>query len=195
MTNPAEHVPAAPENPGGIPFRDRSIVLVGLMGAGKTTVGRRLASAMKLPFQDADHEIELAAGCTINDLFDRFGEAAFREGERKVIARLLDGPRHSLATGGGAFADNETRERIKQMGLAIWLRADFDLLLKRVLRRNTRPLLRTGDPAETMKRLMAERYPLYAEAHLVVDTADGPHDAIVRRIVQQVEDFINRSGA
>jgi shikimate kinase len=160
------------------------------MGAGKTTVGRRLAAALKLPFVDADHEIEVAAGCTINDIFDRFGEAAFRDGERKVIARLLEQPRHVLATGGGAFADPETRERVKNRGLAIWLRADIELLLKRVARRDTRPMLRSGDPAETMKKLMDERYPLYAQAHLTVDTADGPHDSVVKRVVQQLQDFI-----
>jgi shikimate kinase len=160
------------------------------MGAGKTTVGRRLAAALKLPFVDADHEIEVAAGCTINDLFDRFGEAAFRDGERKVIARLLERPRHVLATGGGAFADPDTRERVKRLGLSIWLRADIELLLKRVARRNTRPMLRSGDPAETMKRLMDERYPIYAEADMVVDTADGPHDAVVKRLVDQLQAFI-----
>jgi shikimate kinase len=107
-----------------------------------------------------------------------------------VIARLLEQPRHVLATGGGAFADPETRERVKNRGLAIWLRADIELLLKRVARRDTRPMLRSGDPAETMKKLMDERYPLYAQAHLTVDTADGPHDSVVKRVVQQLQDFI-----
>ena len=162
---------------------ERSLVLVGLMGAGKSTVGRRLASALRLPFHDADQEIEAAAGCTISDFFERYGEKAFREGERKVIARLLAGPRHVLATGGGAFMDPDTRALIKERGLSIWLRADISLLLERVTKRPTRPLLKSGDPKETMERLINERYPIYAEADITVDSGDGPPDATATRAI------------
>ena len=173
----------------GPPLIERSIVLVGLMGAGKSTVGRRLANALKLPFHDADQEIETAAGCSISDFFDRYGEPAFREGERKVIARLLSGPRHVLATGGGAFMDPATRVLIKRMGFSVWLRADIGLLMERVLKRPTRPLLKNDDPRATMERLMAERYPVYAQADLTVDSNGGPHDAIVQRILAHLADI------
>ncbi len=173
-----------PESPQtGAPRLQRSIVLVGLMGAGKSTVGRRLAAALHLPFYDADQEIETAAGCTISDFFERYGEAAFRDGERRVIARLLEGPRHVLATGGGAFMDAGTRQLIKQQGLSIWLRAGIELLMTRVAKRQTRPLLQTGDPRATMEKLMAERYPTYAQADLTVDSNGGPHDTVVQQIL------------
>lgn len=179
------HEQTAP--PGAkLPFPDRTLVLVGLMGAGKSTVGRRLASALRLPFHDADHEIEAAAGCTISDFFERFGEPAFREGERKVIARLLAGPRHVLATGGGAFMDPQTRALIKERGLSIWLRADISLLMERVTKRPTRPLLKTGDPKETMERLIEERYPIYAEADITVDSNGGPHEAVMHQIISKL---------
>lgn len=165
----------------------RSIVLVGLMGAGKTTIGRRLANALKLPFFDADHEIERAAGCTVTEIFARHGEAAFREGERRVIARLLEGPRHVLATGGGAFMAPETRALIHANGLSIWLRAGLDLLMERVSRRPTRPLLQNPDPRAVMERLMTERYPIYAEADITIDSTGGPHDAIVHEIVKALK--------
>ena len=170
----------------GRPMIKRPIVLVGLMGAGKSTVGRRLASALRLPFHDADQEIEKAAGCSISDFFDQYGEAAFRDGERKVIARLLDGPRHVLATGGGAFMDPTTRSLIKERGLSVWLRANIELLMERVAKRPTRPLLKNGDPRGTMERLMAERYPVYAEADITVDSNGGPHDAIVQQILSEL---------
>jgi shikimate kinase len=173
----------------GPPPNERPIVLVGLMGAGKSTIGRRLAAALKLPFHDADAEIETAAGCSISDFFERYGEPAFREGERRVIARLLAGPRHVLATGGGAFMDPTTRTLIKQMGFSVWLRADIGLLMERVLKRPTRPLLKNSDPRATMERLMAERYPIYAEADLTVDSNGGPHDAIVQRILARLADL------
>jgi len=165
---------------------ERSIVLVGLMGAGKSTVGRRLASVLRLPFHDADQEIETAAGCSISDFFERYGEPAFRDGERKVIARLLAGPRHVLATGGGAFMDPTTRALIKAQGLSVWLRANIDLLMERVTKRPTRPLLKNDDPRGTMERLMAERYPVYAEADITVDSNGGPHDTVVQQIVAQL---------
>lgn len=170
----------------GPPLAARSLVLVGLMGAGKSTVGRRLGNALRLPFHDADQEIEAAAGCSISDFFERYGETAFRDGERKVIARLLKGPRHVLATGGGAFMDPNTRALIKNQGLSIWLRADIGLLMERVTKRPTRPLLKNGDPRATMEKLMAERYPVYAEADLTVDSNGGPHDTVVQQILSHL---------
>jgi shikimate kinase len=170
----------------GPPLAQRTLVLVGLMGAGKSTVGRRLGHALRLPFHDADQEIEAAAGCTISDFFERYGESAFRDGERKVISRLLTGPRHVLATGGGAFMDPQTRTLIKKLGLSIWLRADIELLMERVTKRQTRPLLKQGDPRATMERLMAERYPVYAEADVTVDSNGGPHETIVQHILAQL---------
>lgn len=171
-----------------IPPADRTIVLVGLMGVGKTTVGRRLAAVLKLPFLDADHEIERAAGYAIPEIFAKFGEPAFRDGERRVIARLLDGPRHVLATGGGAFMNAETRAAIKQHGLSIWLKADVDLLMDRVGRKSNRPLLQTADPRATLQKLVEERYPVYAEADVTVESRDGPHEKVVRSILQVLKD-------
>lgn len=161
----------------------RTIVLVGLMGAGKSSIGRRLAAALDLPFRDADTEIETASNMTIPEFFETHGEAAFREGERKVIARLLDEPRHVLATGGGAFMDPETRRVIAEKGLSIWLRADLDVIYKRCMKRNNRPLLKTGDPRQTLQRLMKERYPVYAEADITIDSGDGPHEIVVDKII------------
>ena len=137
----------------------RTVALVGLMGAGKSSIGRRLAQRLKVPFIDADAEIEAAAGATIEEIFERHGEAAFREGERRVIARLLEGPVQVLATGGGAFMDPATRALMRERAITVWLRADLELLLSRVTRRNNRPLLKGGDPRAVLERLMAERYP------------------------------------
>lgn len=167
---------------------EKSLVLVGLMGAGKTTVGRRLAAALDLPFADADQEIEAAAGCSISEFFERHGEAEFRNGERRVIARLLDGPVCVLSTGGGAFMDPETRQKIKETGTSIWLRAELDLLMERVSRRPTRPLLKQDDPRKVMERLMKERYPVYAEADIIVDTGEGPHEAVVAKIIDALKE-------
>lgn len=178
------------EAPPARAYAQRSIVLVGMMGAGKTTIGRRLAASMRLPFCDTDAEIEAAAGCTIVDFFERYGEPAFRAGERRVITRLLEGPRQVLATGGGAFIDSETRARIEATGLSVWLRADVEVLLKRVMKRQTRPLLKKGDPRETMLRLIDQRYPVYAEADIVLDTIDGPHDAMVVAIEKAIVAFL-----
>ena len=166
---------------------EKTLVLVGMMGAGKTSVGRRLASALGVPFRDADVEIEAAAGCTINEIFERFGEPAFRSGERKVIARLLSDPPHVLAAGGGAFIDAETRERIKEHAVSIWLRAPLELLIQRVLRKDTRPLLRNTDSRATLERLLREREPVYAQADLVIESDEGPHDVVVKRIVAAVQ--------
>ena len=165
------------------PETQRAVVLVGLMGVGKTTVGRRLAKALNLPFKDADAEIEIAAGRSVADIFAERGETEFRAGERRVIARLLDGPPVVLATGGGAFLNPETRRAIKEKAVSIWLRADLDVLVRRVKRRDTRPLLRGGDPREVLERLAAERYPVYAEADLTVETSESPHDAAVAAIL------------
>jgi shikimate kinase len=179
----AERCSAGASSPA-LPGLDRSIVLVGLMGAGKTSIGRRLAVRLGLPFVDADQEIEQAAGCTIEDFFTRFGEAAFREGERRVIARLLDESPRVIATGGGAFMDAATRTAIAERGCSIWLKADLDTLFKRVKRRGNRPLLRRGDPREVLAELMERRYPLYAEADLVVESRDGPHETVVEDAVR-----------
>ncbi|ODA66077.1 Shikimate kinase 1 [Methyloligella halotolerans] len=168
----------------------RSLVLIGLMGAGKSSVGKRLAGALGLPFTDADHEIEVAAGESIQEIFADHGEAYFRDGERKVIARLLTSGPQVLATGGGAFMDSETRNRVAESGLSIWLRAELPVLMKRVRRRSHRPLLATGDARETMKRLMDERYPVYAQADLVVDTKDAPHDTVVGEIVGMLDEHL-----
>jgi len=174
---------------------EKTLVLVGMMGAGKTSVGRRLASVLGVPFRDADVEIESAAGCTINDIFERFGEPAFRSGERKVIARLLSDPPHVLAAGGGAFVDTETRERIKERAVSIWLRAPLDLLIQRVMRKDTRPLLRNTDSRATLERLLREREPIYAQADIIVESDEGPHDVVVRRIIAALDGRAAQAGA
>lgn len=157
----------------------RSIVLVGLMGAGKTTIGRRLAHYLAIPFVDADAEIELAAGKSISEIFADHGEELFRDGERRVIARLLKAGPQVLATGGGAYMNEATRGNIRDSAIAVWLRADFPLLLERVRKRNDRPLLNTSDPETVMRRLMDSRYPVYAEADIVVDSRNASHRTIV----------------
>jgi shikimate kinase len=156
------------------------------MGAGKTTVGRRLAQKLNLNFVDADAEIERAAGETIPEIFERHGEAAFREGERRVIARLLEASPQVLATGGGAFMDEVTRNNITARGISVWLKADLDVLMRRVSRRNNRPLLKQGDPRATMERLIKQRYPVYAEADLTVDSVEGPHETVVDNVIAQI---------
>lgn len=162
---------------------NRTVALVGMMGAGKSSIGRRLAARLNVPFRDVDTEIESAAGCTISDIFERFGEPAFRDGERKVIQRLLSEPPHVMATGGGAFIDPNTRAKLKQEAVTVWLKAPVELLLARTQRRDTRPLLRNGDPRQTLERLLSERAPIYAEADFTIDSEDGPHTAAVDRIV------------
>jgi shikimate kinase len=160
----------------------RSIVLVGMPGSGKSAVGRRLAARLELPFVDADEEIERAAGKPITDIFKDHGEPYFRDGERKVIARLLRSGPLVLATGGGAFMVAETQENIRQGGISIWLKAELSLLLRRVLKRNNRPLLEK-DPEGVMRQLMETRYPVYANADITVESHDLPHDAIVGEII------------
>lgn len=172
------------EQPDALP--DKTIVLIGLMGSGKSAIGRRLAAQLGRPFLDSDAEIEAAAGCAIDDIFTLYGEAAFRDCERRVMARLLEGPPRVLAAGGGAFMDPETRARIRESAVSVWLRADLDVLLARVSRRNNRPLLKQGDKRETLKRLMAERDPLYAEADIVVESDESPHQKVVRKIVDEL---------
>lgn len=168
---------------------NRSVVLVGLMGCGKSAIGRRLAAALKLPFVDADEEIEKAAGKSISEIFEDHGEAHFRDGERKVIARLLDGGPQVLATGGGAYMDAETRTRVAERGVSVWLKADLPILLRRVARRDNRPLLKSGNPTETMSRLMRERYPVYAQADIIAESREVPHDQIVREIIEKLGDW------
>jgi shikimate kinase len=161
----------------------RTIVLVGLMGAGKTNIGRRLAARLTLPFFDSDCEIEAAAGESIEEIFRNRGEAAFRDGERRVIARLLAQPIHVLATGGGAFMDPTTRAAIAHRGVSVWLRADLDVLLARVSRRNNRPLLQQSEPRSVLAALIEQRHPIYAEADLVIDSGEGPAEQTAGRVV------------
>ena len=173
--------PAATATPRFVPAR--SIVLVGLMGAGKTKIGRRLAARLSLPFFDSDNEIEAAAGETIEEIFRLRGEAIFREGERRVIARLLGQPVHVLATGGGAFMDAATRAVIAQRGVSVWLRADLDVLLARVSRRNNRPLLKERDPRAVLADLIERRHPVYGEADVTIDSGDGPPELTATRTI------------
>jgi shikimate kinase len=170
------------------PLRSRTIALVGLMGAGKSSVGRRLSSALGLPFRDADEEIEKAAGRSISDIFSEFGEADFRDGERRVIARLLDDPPHILATGGGAFMNEETRALIKTKAVSVWLKVDLETLAKRVGRKDTRPLLKGRDAREVLSDLAAVRYPVYAEADITIESGDTPHHATVDAIIKALKE-------
>jgi len=162
----------------------RTIALVGLMGAGKSTVGRRLATALGMPFRDADTEIEAAAGRSVSDIFREFGEQAFRDGERRVISRLLDEAPHVLATGGGAFVDDETRALINARATSVWLKADVEVLAKRVARRDTRPLLKGKDPLEVLRAHALARYDRYGEAHVIVETGDSAHQLAVDAIIE-----------
>ena len=162
---------------------DKSVVLIGLMGAGKTAIGRRLATQLHITFVDADTEIERAAGKSISDIFADHGEAHFRDGERKVIARLLAGVPQVLATGGGAYMNEKTRETVAKRGISVWLKAELNILMERVGRRDHRPLLKASDPKRVMKRLMDERHPVYANADITVESRDVPHDVIVGEIM------------
>src|SRR3954469_6258882 len=173
----------------------RSLVLVGMMGAGKSSIGRKLAQRLNLPFVDADSEIERAAGMSISEIFDKHGEPYFRAGEARVIARLLEGGPQVLATGGGAFMHPQSREAIRAKGISIWLKADYDVLMKRIKRRSDRPMLKTDDPGETLRRLMQERDPVYAEADVTVHSRDVPHEIIIAEIISAVAPRLAELGA
>lgn len=169
---------------------DRPVVLVGMMGVGKSTVGRKLATLLHLPFCDADDAIEEAAQMSVSEIFERFGEAYFRDGERRVIARLLAGGPAVVATGGGAFAQEDTRKLILDGGIAVWLDSDVDTLVQRVGRRDTRPLLKNGDPREIVTRLKNQREPFYAQAPIHVSSSGGPHGEAVNRIVKALDQWL-----
>jgi len=160
-----------------------TVALVGLMGAGKSAIGKRLAQRLGLPFVDADEEIERAAGCSIAEFFERFGEQEFRAGERRVISRLLDGTPHVLSTGGGAYMDPETRALLRAKAVTVWLRADLDVLYERVKRRGHRPLLKQGDPREVLGRLIQQRHPVYAEADIVVESTAQPAERTTEEVI------------
>lgn len=164
----------------------RSVVLVGMMGAGKSSVGRKLASRLGLPFVDADAEIEQAAGMSIPDIFEMHGEADFRSGEARVIARLLDGGPQVLATGGGAFMNDDTRALVREKGVSVWLKAEFDVLMKRIRRRGDRPMLKTADPAATLQQLIDLRYPVYAQADITVESREVLHEIIVEEVLERL---------
>jgi len=179
----------------------RSVVLIGMMGVGKSSIGRRLAARLGVPFVDADSEIEKAAGMSIADIFARHGEVYFRSGEARVIARLLESGPQVLASGGGAVMNADTRAAIKAKGVSIWLKAEIDVLMRRIAKRkHERPMLHTDDPAETLRQLLVAREPVYAQADLTVQSREGPHDAIVAEIMRALSDFLKtdsqgRSGA
>lgn len=167
---------------------ERHVALVGLMGAGKSAIGKRVATAIGAPFLDADREIECAAGMTIADIFEAHGESAFRDGERRVIARLLDGPPLILATGGGAYMDESTRGLLAKKATTIWMRADLDVLVRRCARRTNRPILRNGDPREILGELIQVRYPVYAQADIEIFSRDEPHKIAVDEIVRRLQE-------
>lgn len=173
----------------------RTIVIVGMMGAGKSSIGRKLAARLALPFADSDSEIEAAAGMSITRIFEQFGEAEFRKGERRVLTRLLQGPMQVLATGGGAFMDPEIRALIKERAVSVWLKADLKTLLERTTRRNDRPLLKGGEPGEILQKLMAEREPIYAGADITVDSDERPSEEAVERILCALEKFSRERAA
>lgn len=172
------------------PLRRRTIALVGLMGVGKSSVGRRLASALGLPFRDADTEVETAAGRSITEIFSALGEPAFRDGERRVIARLLEGPPHVLATGGGAFMSPETRQIIKDRAISIWLKTDLEVLARRIGRKDSRPLLAGKDPLDVLRQQAEVRYPAYAEADITVETGDTAHHVTVAEVIRALSEYL-----
>jgi shikimate kinase len=172
----------------------RSVVLVGMMGAGKSTIGRRLAARLRLPFVDADTEIEAAADMSIPEIFATHGELYFRDGEARVIARLLDGGPGVLATGGGAFMREDTRGRIRAKAVSIWLKADADIIMRRVKRRVDRPLLQTADPAATVARFIEERHPVYQQADITIASREVPHEKIVEECLVALHEHLGRAG-
>jgi shikimate kinase len=169
---------------------DRPIVLVGLMGAGKSTVGRRLARRLGLPFVDSDTEIEEASGTTTSDLFERYGENDFRDGERRLVARLIDGAVRVIATGGGAYVDPRTRQLLNERAITVWLDAPVDVLAERTARRDSRPLLRGGNRSAKLSRLSEQRQPMYAEAHIRILSGDGAHSHVVEAIIAAVSEHL-----
>ena len=175
------------------PLRRRTIALVGLMGVGKSSVGRRLAAAIGLPFRDADAEVEAAAGRSVSEIFEALGEAAFRDGERRVISRLLEGPPHVLATGGGAFMNPETRSLIKARAISVWLKADLTMLARRIGRKDSRPLLAGKDPLEVLRAQAEVRYPIYAEADVTLETKDTAHQATVEQVIRALDTYLGET--
>lgn len=168
----------------------KPVVLVGLMGAGKSTIGRRLASAISLNFVDADQEIVEAAGCSISDIFEIYGEEIFRDVEQRVMLRLVSGEPCVIATGGGAFIQPEIRKAVKEKAVSVWLKAELDVLVERVSRRDTRPMLKTGNKNDIMSKLMEDRYPIYGEADITIDSNAGVHDSVVESIVKALKDKV-----
>lgn len=171
-------------------LRAQPIALVGLMGVGKTTVGRRLSKRLGVPFYDSDEEIEQASGRTVVGYFRDHGEAAFRDGERRVIDRILDGQPLILATGGGAFIPPATREILLERAITVWLKGDFETIMERVSRKDTRPLLQVADPRGRMRELMDERYPIYGKAHITVNIARGPHMRTVNKVLRKLDKYV-----
>jgi len=176
-------------------LRRKTVALVGLMGVGKSSIGRRLAQALDLPFRDADAEVEAAAGRSIPDIFAQYGEPAFRDGERKVIARLLDEGPHVLATGGGAFMNDQTRALIKEKAISVWLKADLEVLARRVSRKSDRPLVAGKDPLEVLRAQAAVRYPIYEQADIAVETGDTPHQVAVESILEALQQHVSKVSA
>lgn len=182
----------ADSHAGGLVERlaGRPIVLVGLMGAGKTAIGRRVAATLGLPFVDSDHEIETASRMTVAELFDKYGEPEFRALEQRVILRLLHDGAQVLATGGGAFINGDTRAAVRSQAVSVWLKADLDTLMARVMKKQNRPLLRTENPRAVMEKLMAARYPVYAEADITIQTREERREVIAAEVIAAVDAFL-----
>jgi shikimate kinase len=168
----------------------KTLVLVGMMGAGKSSIGWRIAQKLGVPFHDTDQEVERAAGCSVADIFETWGEKAFRDAERRVIKRLLNSPVQVISTGDGAFVETESRELIKENAISLWLRADPEILYERVIRRDTRPLLFDGDARQILEEMIERRYPIYAKADLIVESNDDAHEATVERVMEALKDYI-----
>lgn len=168
----------------------KTLVLVGMMGAGKSSVGWRLARKLGIPFSDTDQEVEKAAGCSVADIFETWGEKAFRDAERRIIKRLLEGPIQIVSTGDGAFFDEESRALVKENAISLWLRADPEILYERVIRRDTRPLLFEGDAKQILDEMIERRYPIYAKADLTVESNDDAHEATIDRVIEALKDYI-----
>ena len=168
----------------------KTLVLVGMMGAGKSSVGWRLARRLGIPFSDTDQEVEKAAGCSVADIFETWGEKAFRDAERRILKRLLGGPTQVVSTGDGAFFDEENRLLIKENAISLWLRADPEVLYERVIRRDTRPLLFEGDAKQILEEMVERRYPIYAKADLTVESNDDAHEATIERVIESLKNYI-----